>query len=139
MHARPRPSPTAALLVVVAIAATWWFAVGIRQATVTHEAAAIVSRLGALTPAQSSRAADLLGRAGWLNPDRHVDVLRAELALHARDVPRARRRLEGVVAAEPDDIEAWALLAAALRDTDPAAANRAEAQVRRLAPPVKAP
>jgi predicted Zn-dependent protease len=131
---RLRPPLLAIALVVAA-----WFGLGIRQAGDTRDAAAIVSRLEALSPAQSAHAADLLDAAGTLNPDRHVEVLRAELALHHRDVPRARRLLEGVVADEPENIEAWALLAEALRRSDAAAARRAQAQVRRLAPPVPAP
>jgi predicted Zn-dependent protease len=131
--------PARIALLTVAVAALIWFAFGVRQARDERAASAIVSRLGALSPDQADRAAAALDRAGTLNPDAHVDVLRAELALHRHDVASARRILDGVVRHEPQDIEAWALLADALRRSDPAAAAAARARVLRLAPPVPAP
>ena len=44
--------------------------------------------------------------------------------------------LRRAVAAEPENLEAWALLARAARTEDPALAARARARQRELAPPV---
>ena len=44
--------------------------------------------------------------------------------------------LRRTVAAEPENLEAWALLARAARTEDPALAARARARQRELAPPV---
>jgi len=116
-----------------------WFGLGIVQAHDESEATKIVSRLEQLSPADAAHVDDLLDGAGTLNPDSHVDVLRAELALHRRQLPAARALLDDVVAREPKAIEAWALLADALKRTDPAAARRARAEVLRLAPSVPGP
>jgi uncharacterized protein HemY len=135
----PTVSAPRVALLAVSLAAAGWFGVSAHEARDEHAAEALVSLLGGLTPAEISHAGDLLDGASVLDPDSHVDVLRAELALHRRRIAEARRILDGVLAREPKAIEAWALEADALKRTDPAAARRARAQVLRLAPPVPNP
>jgi predicted Zn-dependent protease len=66
-----------------------------------------------LTPAQARSATAALSSAGHLNPDSTVDVLRAELAYTEGHQPEAVRILVSVVHREPDNVAAWAQLAAA--------------------------
>jgi cytochrome c-type biogenesis protein CcmH/NrfG len=137
----PAPPGLGLRLAVLGAAAVGcaWFVLGLVQARDQAAASAIVSRLSALTPAQSARAAGLLATAGTLNPDRQIDLLRAELRLHRHDVRGAAAILRAVVRDEPDDVAAWDLLGAALRGTDPAGARAANARVRELVPPVPLP
>lgn len=126
-------------LLAVSLAAAGWFALSAREAHDDRAAQALVSRLTALSAAEAGRAADLLDGASKLDPDSHVDVQRAELALHRDRAREARRILEAVVAREPQAIEAWVLLADTVKPSDPVAFRRARAQVDRLAPTVPLP
>lgn len=119
-----------AAAVALAVAASAFFALSVRQAT---SAASARSRLDAGAPAQRTRT--LLDHAGTLNPDRGIDILRARLALQTRDDATARRLLLGVVRAEPANAEAWTVIALAF----PGLEARAQAALRRLEPPVRAP
>jgi predicted Zn-dependent protease len=65
--------------------------------------------------------------------------MEATLQLKGDDTPGARRVLEQAVSAEPENAEAWLLLARATEDDDPARSGRARAQVRALAPDVPPP
>ena len=105
-----------------------WFALGVVQATGTSAAQDALDR--------RDDASGALDRAAVLNPDQTVDVLRAQQAANAGDLPQAQRILERVVDAHPDDLEAWFRLALATREREPAVAQRAAAAARRLSPPV---
>jgi predicted Zn-dependent protease len=124
-----------ALLLVAAVAAAW-FAFGVRQARDTSRATEIVSASVRPSPAQARHASDLLDAAGFLNPDRLLDVLRARLDLVRGDEPAARAILKRVVLSEPDYLDAWIWLARSsigdLKDFY-AAAYR----IRQLVPPVR--
>jgi predicted Zn-dependent protease len=126
-------------MAVVALIVAAWFGLGVRQAHQEQVAAGIADNFKLLAPEQIAAAQRAIDRAGTLNPDAHIDVLRAEIALHRRDRRTAAAILDDVVAREPQDIEAWALLAGTLRGHDPAGAARARVEVLRLAPPVPAP
>lgn len=130
---------TRAAAVLGALLVASWFALGVRQATSTEDAARIVSSLDRPSAARTARAARLLDHAGTLNPDRQVDLLRAQLDLQRGDRAAARRRVERVVGDEPDNIDAWTRLAFVVGRGDPAAFARAVREVRRLAPVVPAP
>lgn len=130
---------TRAAAVLGALLVCAWFAVSVRQATSTADATRIVSSLERPSAARTARAATLLEHAGSLNPDRTVDLLRAQLALQRGDRAGARRIVEAVVRDEPDNVDAWTRLAFTVGRGDPAAFARAVAQVRRLAPIVPAP
>ncbi len=67
-------------MVLVAAVACAWFALGVRQAHDTDAATALVD--GAKLSASQARKADsLLKSAAALNPDREIDLLRAQVAL----------------------------------------------------------
>jgi predicted Zn-dependent protease len=64
-----------------------------------------------LTGAQARHAAQLLQSAAFLNPDRQVDVLRAQLRRDQGDLRGARAILRPVISSEPDNLQAWLELA----------------------------
>jgi hypothetical protein len=133
-----RPALLVRVLVLgLALAACAWYVVGIRQARAVDQVSSIVSGGGQITPAQARHASDLLNSAAFLNPDRQVDVLRAEVKLDRGELPAARRILWRVVEGEPDNLAAWLTLARAsvhdLRDFYAAAFA-----IRQLVPPVRA-
>jgi predicted Zn-dependent protease len=127
-----------AAVLAVALAAAAWFAIGVRQARDTSRASALVSGGAPLSASQARHAASLLDAAGLLNPDRQVDVVRAELDRDQGNMRGARTILKRVVTAEPDNLLAWIALAKAsvgnLKDFY-AAAYR----IRQLVPPVPPP
>jgi hypothetical protein len=98
------------LVALLALAAAAWFAVGAHQAQDTTQASAIVSSVTRLSAAQANSASDLLTSAAFLNPDRTVDLLRAQLDLDRGKVTSARRILKAVIRAEPKNLEAWLLM-----------------------------
>jgi Tetratricopeptide repeat len=122
-------------LVAVALLAAGWFAIGMRQARDVDHANAIVSGSGQPSAAQARRASSLLSAAAFLNPDRQVDVLRAQLEREQGDLRGARKILKRVVSTEPENLLAWVWLARSsigdLKDFY-AAAYR----IRQLLPPV---
>jgi hypothetical protein len=113
-----------------------WYVVGIRQAEDTNRASALISPGGRLSASQAREASSLLGAAGFLNPDREVDVLRAQLQADQGDLRGARRIVTGVVKAEPQNLQAWLVLARSsvgdLRDFYAAAYA-----IHQLVPPVR--
>ncbi len=102
---------TRGALLALALVMAAWFALGIRQAQNTNRASALVSPGARLTASQARKASDLLDAAGFLNPDRQVEVLRAELRADQGDLSGARRILKGVVRTEPQNLAAWLALA----------------------------
>lgn len=98
-------------LLAFAVVMMAWFGLLLRQSHDTNRAAALVSGGARLAPAQAARARALLDSAGQLNPDRHVDVLRAELYRDQGQLAKARAVLKRVIAAEPENLEAWIWLA----------------------------
>lgn len=90
-----------------------------------------------LSAAQRARAAVLLERAGRLGLDTRTDIERATLRARAGDLRGAGDQYRAVVRREPQNIEAWALLAVAASRYDPALAASARSRVRALAPPVR--
>jgi hypothetical protein len=117
----------------LALLASAWFALGAHQAHDLARAQAIVSGAATLSSAQADRAASLLRAAKTLNPDREVDVVRAQVAVEAGHLRAARRILLGVTREEPRNVEAWLWLARASSDDTPQYL-RAVAHVRGLEP-----
>jgi predicted Zn-dependent protease len=123
-----------ALAALFAILVCAWFAVGVRQAHDVDHATALLSAGSHLTAGNAAQAASLLHSAGQLNPDRQVDLLRAQLADERGDRRAAERILRGVVAAEPMNAGAWVALARSA--TDEATAKLAFRRLVVLVPPV---
>jgi predicted Zn-dependent protease len=123
-----------ALLALFAIVVCAWFAIGVRQAHDIDHATALLSAGSRISGEDAAHAASLLHGAALLNPDRQVDVLRAQLADERGDRPEAERILRGIVAAEPMNAVAWVALARSA--TDPATLRQAFAHLSVLVPPV---
>ncbi len=97
-------------LVAAALVTAAWFGLGAHQA---YEIAQVNRTVGGLTGqlrlshAASQQARERLSSAAWLNPDREIDLLRARVALLSRHRTRATAILQRVVAAEPENVDAW--------------------------------
>jgi cytochrome c-type biogenesis protein CcmH/NrfG len=89
------------------------------------------------TVAQQARGRILVARAQRLNLDTRPDVLRGLLRLRAGDTRGALTAFEAVVRREPENVEAWGLIARVARGHDDALAATAASRLRALAPPVR--
>lgn len=128
----------AGALVAVVVAA--WFGLSAYQAHYADRAREQIGRLPDPTAAQTARIERDLDRAGTLNPDRGITLLRARAAFQQPDLPRSYALIQRVTRAEPENLEAWALLAfATVNHGVDALHRRAQEQVRRLSPPVPPP
>lgn len=125
-------------VVLVALVACAWFALGALQTRDVDRASAIVTAPGTLGGAAGAHAASLLHDAGVLNPDTQVKLLRAELVDREGHPAAARAIVLGVVAGEPQNIEAWVQLAR-VSQGDPQTFRLALTRARALAPIVPPP
>jgi predicted Zn-dependent protease len=128
----------AAIAVVAAgLPAAGWLGVQERAAGAEAEldALAFDSR-GEVGEAQLGEGRELLRTARRLNPDRRPDLYEAVLLGRAGRKPEAVAVLRRVVAAEPENVEAWGLLATPATGADASLAARARSRLRELSPPV---
>ena len=128
-----------ALLVVVAMLGAVWL--GRSLGAVRDEragTAAVTARDGRPAGERVERAYRLLERSAAHTRSTVPDVRLAQLDAFTGQPERAVRRLEAVVRREPENLDAWLLLARTARTVDPATAARARAAARRLSPPVPA-
>ena len=116
-------------IVVAALLVALWLASGLRP--VRDEAAGL-----AAVRTDTGRAYELLERAAQRTRSTGPDVRLAQLDAFTERPDRAVRRLKSVVRREPENHEAWVLLAQNARTVDPALAARAVARARALSPPV---
>jgi predicted Zn-dependent protease len=123
---------------VAAVVVCAWFVLGVVETHQTNRATAILGARGRLDSAQRAHVASLLSGAGSLNPDRQVDILRAQLDVREGHPAAARAILRGVVAQEPENIDAWVALARASAG-DPQTFRLALTRARALAPLVPPP
>ena len=115
-------------VVGVAVAVIAWLGVMERDTR-------LLARADHAAQARDYAAADRdLRDADPLSADTTADLRRAFLAQATRRGDEARALLEDVVRREPDNLTAWGLLLTFSREADPAAAERARAQIRRLDP-----
>jgi predicted Zn-dependent protease len=98
-------------LAVAALAVSAWFGLSWVQARDTGTADAIAFGSSKLSAPRAARVRSLVDSAATLNPDRTVDLIRAQLALDVHDAPGAIRILEAVTQAEPQNAIAWEQLA----------------------------
>jgi predicted Zn-dependent protease len=117
----------------LALVASAWFALGAHQAIDTSRASALVSGASKLSSAEARHTLALLDDAGTLNPDRSVDILRAQTLLASGNAPAARRVLTAVTRAEPQNVEGWLWMAHAA-GADATLFYRSLRQVRQLEP-----
>jgi predicted Zn-dependent protease len=123
-------------VLVVAVAASAWFALGVVQSIDTTRATAIVSSSAPMTAQRAQHVRSLLDTAQTLNPDLTVKILRGELASELNQPARAVALLESVTASEPLNADAWVTLARVALHHDTPALERAVAQLGRLDPKI---
>jgi predicted Zn-dependent protease len=127
-------------MIILAVLVCAWFALGIRQTRDTARATAIIASAASAngpSAAQASHERSLLKAAGTLNPDKQLDVLRGQLALLQGNNRSAARILEGVVAQEPLNVEAWVYLARAAFNVNRHEFGIAAQRIAQLDPPQK--
>jgi predicted Zn-dependent protease len=123
--------PVRIVLIVAAVLAGGWLATQVRAARAENELTHIAFENGDPADAQSRLDADR-----FLNPDRRADLFEGVILGRTGDFAGAVQAIQRVTRAEPENIEAWGLLASAAKRTDPRLATQAAATARRLAPPV---
>jgi predicted Zn-dependent protease len=120
------------LLVVIALAAGGWLLVQERAASAEQDLTRIAFENGDLADAKRLLAADRR-----LNPDHRADLFEAVILGRQGDFRGAVAAIQRVTRAEPENIEAWGLLASVATRTDQKLAAEAQARARRLSPPVR--
>jgi Flp pilus assembly protein TadD len=126
-----------ALLLVAALVAGGWLAVQERAARAERRLTHLAFETRG--PIDAADVRSLLAADRRLNPDHRPDLFEGVLLAREGNPRGAVAALRRAVAAEPENVEAWALLASAAARLDPALAARARARVRELAPPVPRP
>ena len=119
------------ILIVAALLAGGWLATQVRAARAENELTKIAFENG------RGDSAALLDADRLLNPDRRPDLFEGVILGREGDFRGAVEAIQRVTTAEPQNIEAWGLLASAAKRTDPRLAAEAAATARRLAPPVR--
>ena len=124
-----------ALLIVVALVAGGWL-------FVQERAARAESRLTHLAfettgPVDAAVARSLLATDRRLNPDHRPDLFEGVVLAREGNTEKAIAVIRKATTAEPDNLEAWALLGSVAAKTDPQTAAAARQQTRALAPPLK--
>jgi Tfp pilus assembly protein PilF len=123
-------------IAALAVAACAWFVIGVIQSNNESRATALIDGSGTPTPAQTAQIQDWLDTAGTLNPDRNIDLLRAQAEVRAGQSAKALVLMKRVVRDEPRNADAWVVFGFAAQAQSPALARMAHAQVLKLAPPV---
>jgi predicted Zn-dependent protease len=127
-----------AALILLSAAAIAWLAAGIQASNAQDDLGRLVATTAEPDRADLARANELRKEAERYVPGRRPSLL--EATMRARTDPAgAARLLNDVVADEPDNAEAWLLLAQTTEESDPQRSEQAMARVRELAPNVPAP
>lgn len=125
------------VLVAVAALGALWLVQSLGPVRDEKAGLAAVTAKDGRTPQQRlARAYRLLDDAAAHTRSTAPEINLAQLDAYAKHPERALPRLRSVVAREPENYEAWSLLAHIARTVDPATAARADARARRLSPPV---
>ena len=125
------------LLVAVAALGALWLFQSLAPIRDQKAGLAAVTANGGGTPEQRiARAYRLFNDAAAHTRSSAPEINLAQLDAYAKHPERAIPRLRAVVAREPENYEAWSLLAEIARTVDPAVAARADARAKRLSPPV---
>jgi predicted Zn-dependent protease len=118
----------------VALACAAWMAVAYTAAHAEDQL-----RDAVIAKPDVPRAERLYDTAGRATPGVRRMILLGQVKLRAGDPRGAVALGQEAVAREPDNAEAWFLVARAAPSTDPNLARRAAARVRELVPPVPPP
>ena len=138
MSNRHNPAMLAPRLAVfaVAVAVCAWFVLGVVQTHDQTRATSLIDQSGTPTAALTAQILSLLGGAATLNPDRDIDVLRAQAQTRAGRSAAALATARRIVRAEPQNPDGWIVLGFAAGQADPSLARLAQAKLLALAPPV---
>lgn len=127
------PSRIALTVLVVAVLA--WVGIGLRNAMLESDAAGLVGSSAATASSERlAEARDAYLRAAELSPDTAPEVRAAGIANFTGKPREALAILRGVVSREPENLDAWLLIASAADRIDRPLAERARARVRSLSP-----
>lgn len=119
----------------VALVVLVWLGLGLRAARLEAEGADLTGPTPAATPpAQLAEARDAYRRAREFNADSAPELREAGLANFAGRRRTAMELLREVTRREPENADAWILLAGIARGLDPALAARATERGRALNP-----
>jgi predicted Zn-dependent protease len=121
------------VLIVLALAAGSWLFLQERSTRAQQQ----LTRIGFEGKGDPARAPALLATARRLNPDHRPDLFEGVVLAREHKVPQAIAAIRRATTAEPDNLEAWALLGSVAARTDPQTADAARARARALAPPLK--
>src|SRR5919107_1671035 len=125
------------LLAACAILVLAWVGVLVRDHYVGENAANALLYESNLSDRQFDRYIERIEDSRFLNPSSSADLARGSYYL-VRGRPRAAARVaERLVRSEPENAGAWRLLWAATRRLDPARAEQAAAELKRLNPLAK--
>lgn len=123
-----------ALLATVAVLVLAWVGVLLRDQEVGREAGLPFFNQPQMTRAELVRNMNGLEDAEFLNPDTSWTLARAKY-YYLRGYPRqATDVAESLVRSEPANVEAWAVIFRATRESDPGRSAAAQAQIKRLDP-----
>jgi predicted Zn-dependent protease len=126
--------PARLLLAACATLVLAWVGVLVRDHYVGHSAAETLLLQAKLSDREFDRNLERLRDARFLNPSTTPDLARAQYLL-VRERPAAAARVtERLLRSEPENADAWHLLWSATRETDPARAREAAAELKRLNP-----
>lgn len=123
------------LVAVVAVAALAWLALNLRDLN-RFEDGERLALAPNTTRSQVDEAARLLEDSRFLNPDTRPMITEGAMLVARGDAREGRALLEKAVHREPDNVVAWAVLAAATRRLDPERSRQARARAAELSPPV---
>ena len=126
-------------VISVAIVAIAWLATGLHASDLELHGNAVGARAQAarLDFAQAQRAARPYERARAFNPDTRPILLEANLLSFFRaGNDRALALAKDVARREPDNVNAWAIVAGMATRLDPPLAVRARRRIAELSPPV---
>jgi predicted Zn-dependent protease len=123
-------------IAALAVAACAWFVIGVIQSDNESRANAAINGGGTPTLAQTAQIEHWLDSARTLNPDRNIDLLRAQAEVRAGQSAKALALMKRVVRDEPRSADAWIVFGFAAQSQSPALARHAHAEVLKLAPPV---
>jgi predicted Zn-dependent protease len=123
------------LVAVVAVAALAWLALNLRDLN-RFEDGERLALAPNTTRSQVDEAARLLKDSRFLNPDTRPMITEGAMLVARGDAREGRALLEKAVRREPDNVVAWAVLAAATRRLDPGRSRQARARAVELSPPV---
>jgi tetratricopeptide (TPR) repeat protein len=120
---------------VLVAAVLVWLGLGLRAARLEAEGAELAGRSPAtVSPERLAQARDAYRRARELNPDSAPELREAGLANFSGRPQEALQLLRDVVRREPENFDAWLVMASVAAETDPELAARARARARELNP-----